>query len=350
MREAFRGLIAATAALLTMAGVAAAGLALLGAGRFGDLGSLTAAAVALAVGGSVEAGAVPAGGLPVVVRGSLDVVPLGVSLAGAVVLGALLLRRREDGWLVRGAVAAVALPAGLAVIALAARGTLSLPERVTTRGALSGGLDAGFSVAVGPTVAGAAVGTLVVVGACRFPSVATGLRAARWPAAGVAGLCLAAAFAFGGAVAAGGVLLALPQLVCGAVVLGLGVPWTVTPESALPVFPGGPLLGLSALVLLGACVAVRSRRAGPPLRRAAGLAVRFGTATGAVLAVGTLLSQASADVTVRAFGLSLPVFAARLTANPLLALVAGLAGGAVAGFAGSLLADAISVSSRAWKR
>jgi hypothetical protein len=64
----------------------------------------------------------------------------------------------------------------------------------------------------------------------------------------------------------------------------------------------------------------------------------------------TLLTRVSVDVTVGAFGLSLPVFAARLTANPLLALVAGLAGGAVAGFLGSLLADGISVSSRAWKR
>ncbi|WP_307793470.1 streptophobe family protein [Amycolatopsis sp. MtRt-6] len=360
--EVFRGLVAAAAAVLAMAGVAAAGLALLGAGRVGDLGSLTAAAVALAVGGTVEAGAVPAGGLPVAVRGSLDVLPLGVSLAGAVVLGTLLLRRREDGWLVRGAVAAVALPAGLAVIALTARGTLSLPERVTTgatglaRLPLSGGLDAGFSVAVGPTVAGAAAGAFAVVGGCllvtRFPVVATALRAARWPAAGLGVLCLAAAFTFGGTVAAGGVLLALPQLVGGAVLLGLGVPWTISPSSALPVSPGGPLLGLSAVVLLGAAVsfAAASRRPGGPLRRAAGLAVRFAPVTAAVLAAGTLLSRASLDVSVGAFGLSLPVFAARLTANPLLALVAGLAGGAVAGFAGSLLADAISVSSRVWKR
>lgn len=358
--EVFRGLVAAAAAVLAMAGVAAAGLGLLGAGRVGDLGALTAAAVALAVGGSAEADATPVGGLPVAVRGSLDVLPLGVSLAGTVVLGTLLLRRRGDGWLVRGAVAAVALTAGLAVIALTARGTLLLPERLTTGRAglarlpLSGGFDAGFSVTVGPTVAGAAAWALAVVGGCRlltrFPAVATGLRAARWPAAGLAALCLAAALAFGGAAVAGGVLLTLPQLVCGAVLLGLGVPWTISPAYALPVSPGGPLLGLSALVLLGVAVAARSRRPGGPLLRAAGLAVRFATATGAVLAAGTLLSRVSVDVTVSAFGLSLPVFAARVTANPLLALVAGLAGGAVAGFAGSLLADAISVSSRAWKR
>jgi hypothetical protein len=376
MREVGRGLLAAAAAVLAMAGVAAAGLALLGAGRVGGLGELTAAAVALAAGGSAEAGAVPAGGLPVAVRGGLDAIPLGVSLTGAVVLGSLLLRRREDGLLVRGAAAAVALSAGLAVIALLARGTLTMPDGVTAGGAgscgraagparlpLSGRFDAGFSVPVGPVVAGAVAGSLVVVGGCwlvtRFPAVAAGLRAARWPAAGLAVLGLAAAWIFGGTAAAGGVLLALPQLVCGAVLLGLGVPWTISSSGAFscalhaaPLPPGGPLLGLSAVVLLGwgVAFAARSRVPGGPWRRAAGLAVRFAPATGAVLAVVTLLSRISVDVTVGAFGLSLPVFAARLAANPLLALVAGLVGGAVAGFAGSLLADGISVSSRVWKR
>ncbi|MER6800262.1 hypothetical protein ABT262_51010, partial [Amycolatopsis mediterranei] len=89
---------------------------------------------------------------------------------------------------------------------------------------------------------------------------------------------------------------------------------------------------------------------GGPLRRAAAAAAWFAPAAGAVLAVVTLLSRISVDVTVGVFGLALPVFAAQVTANPLLAVVAGLAGGAVAGFAGSLLADGFSVSSRVWKR
>jgi hypothetical protein len=376
MREVGRGLLAAVAAWLAMAGVAAAGLALLGAGRVGGLGTLTAAAVALAAGGSADIDAAPAGGLPLAVRGGLEVLPLGVSLAGAVVLGALLLRRREAGVLVRGGVAAVALTAGLTVSALLARGTLTMPDGVTAGGAggcgraagparlpVSGRFDAGFSVAVGPTVVGAAAGALAVVGICwlgtRFPAVATGVRAARWPAAGLAVLCLVAAWTFGGAAAAGAVLLALPQLVGAGVLLGLGVPWTISSSGvfscALPAAPvpaGGPLLGLSAVVLLGWGVvfAAGHRRSGGPLRRAAGLAVWFAPATAAVLAVVTLLSRISVDVTVGAFGFSLPVFAARLTANPLLAVLAGLAGGAVAGFAGSLLADGISVSSRVWKR
>ncbi|ADJ44951.1 hypothetical protein AMES_3126 [Amycolatopsis mediterranei S699] len=376
MREVGRGLLAAAAALLAMAGVATAGLALLGAGRAGGLGALTAAAVALAAGGSADVVAAPSGGLPLAVRGGLEVMPLGVSLAGAVVLGALLLWRREAGVLVRGAVAAVALSAGLAVSALLARGTLRMPDGVTAGGAGgcgraagparlpgSGRFDAGFSVAVGPAVVGAVAGALVVVGVCwlatRFPAVATGLRAARWPAAGLAVLGVAAAWTFGGAAAAGVVLLALPQLVCGAVLLGLGVPWTISSSGvfscALPAAPvptGGPLLGLSAVVLLGWPVAFAAgrRRPGGPLRRAAAAAAWFAPAAGAVLAVVTLLSRISVDVTVGVFGLALPVFAAQVTANPLLAVVAGLAGGAVAGFAGSLLADGFSVSSRVWKR
>lgn len=352
MREVSRGLAAAVAALLAMAGVAAAGLALLGGTGVG----LVAAVVALAVGAPVDVEATPAGGLPVAVHGDLHAIPLGVSLAGAVVLGWLLLRRREDGLLVRGAVAAVAFSVGMVVIALLAKGKLALPEGTGgpkgcvptgSRLPLAGHLDAGFSVAVGPAVAGAVVWALVVVGVCwlvtQFPFVATGFRAARWPVAGLAVVCFVAAWAFGGAAAAGGVLLVLPQLVTSAVLLGLGVPWTVGP--ALPCVPdlGHFTQGLwvsGALLLVSGIVLVVRR--GRPLRRA----VAVGAVAGGVAAVMTLLSRVSADVSVTAFSFSVPVLDVRLTANPLLALAAG----ALVGFAGSLLAGAISVSSRAWKR
>ena len=301
-------------------------------------------------------------------RGSLHVLPLGVSLAGAAVLGWVLLRGGANGLLVRGAAAAVALPAGLGAIALAAQGKLPLPDGVATGGCVrsggsprlpvSGALDAGFSVAAGPAVAGALAGTLAVLGACwvstRFPARTRGLRAVGWLAGGLTVLCLTLAWAFGGPTAAGAVLLVLPQLVSGVLLLGLGVPWTVSTTGPLPCAPdlppGGPASWVAAAVLLACGVAVRSRRPGTPVRRAVASAVRFAPAAGAVLAVVTLLSRTSLDVTVGAFGLSLPVFAVRLAADPLLALVAGLAGGAVAGFAGSLLADGISVSSRIWKR
>lgn len=365
MREAGRGVLAAAAALLAMTVVAAAGLALLGAG---DLGALTAAAVALAVGGSADVGAVPAAGLPVAMRGSLHVLPLGVSLAGAAVLGGVLLRHRGGRLLARGTAAAVAFPLGLGAFAVTAQGKLALPGGVASGGCgpsggssrlpLPGALDAGFSVAAGPAMLGAVVWTSLVLGGCwviaRFPSRTRGVRAVGWPASGSTVGCLILAWAFGGPTAAGAVLLFLPQLVAGVLLLGLGVPWTVTTTGLLPcapaLSPGGPASWVAAGVLLACGVAVRSRRPGTPWHRAVASAVRFAPATGAVLAVVTLLSRVSVDVTVGAFGLSLPVFTARLAANPLLALVAGLAGGAVAGFAGSLLADAVSVSSRVWKR
>jgi hypothetical protein len=352
MREVSRGLAAAAAALLAMVGVAAAGLALLGAGGAG----LTAAIVALAVGAPADVEAMPAGGLPIALHGELHAIPLGVSLAGAVVLGWLLLRRGQDGLLVRGGVATVAFSAGLTAITVLAKGKLALPAGVGgakgcvstgSRLPLPGQLDAGFSVAVGPAVAGAVIWALVVVGVCwlgtRFPAVARGFRAARWPATGLAAVGLTAAWAFGGAAAAGGVLLVLPQLVIGAVLLGLGVPWTVDP--ALPCVPDlghfTPGLWVSGALLLASVIVLVVRR-GRPLRRAA----VAGAVAGGVAVVMTLLARVSAEVSVTAFSFSVPVLEVRLSANPLLALAAG----ALAGFTGSLLAGAISVSSRAWKR
>ncbi|MFB1043194.1 streptophobe family protein [Streptomyces chrestomyceticus] len=76
-------------AFLAMAGVAALGLHLLGADSAASLGPLTAAAVVLAVGGSVTpSGDVSAFGLDgQAARSAVDLAPLGVGLAGALVLG-----------------------------------------------------------------------------------------------------------------------------------------------------------------------------------------------------------------------------------------------------------------------
>ncbi|MDT7801925.1 MAG: hypothetical protein QOI78_5358 [Actinomycetota bacterium] len=366
MRDVRRGLGAAAAALLVMAGLALAALLLLGAGRFGDLTALTATVVALAVGGSADVVAVPSGALPITVHGVVDVMPLGVSLAGAVVLGALVLRHGRDGLAVRATTAAVAATAGLAAISLPAKGNLALRLPGGSGGAsacgpgtgvasrLGGAVDAGFSAAFLPTAAAAAVWALVVAGACalavRFPAVVPGLRVAATVFGLVTAGCALVAGVFGGAAAAGAVLLALPQAVSGALVLGLGVPWTVTSGGLLscavhgiePFPPGGAWIWVPVVVLTAcAVVAARSGRGGS-LRRAG----VFAGVTGGVLAVVTLLSRVSVDLGVTAFGLSIPVLDARLSANPLLALAAG----AVAGFAGGLLAGVISVSSRAWKR
>ncbi|MGW8889936.1 streptophobe family protein [Streptomyces sp. NPDC055749] len=81
-------------ALAAMAGAAALGLHLLGAGSVGELGPLTAAVVVLGVGGTVSpSGDVSAFGLDgAEARTAVDVTPLGVGLAGALVLSFFFLR------------------------------------------------------------------------------------------------------------------------------------------------------------------------------------------------------------------------------------------------------------------
>ncbi|MEV7092683.1 hypothetical protein AB0M80_07530, partial [Amycolatopsis sp. NPDC051045] len=78
-----------------------------------------------APGGTLDA--IRPGGLPFSLHGAIHLMPLGISLVGAVVLGALLLRHGRTGLPVRAAAAAVAFPAGLAAMSLAARGNLTLP-------------------------------------------------------------------------------------------------------------------------------------------------------------------------------------------------------------------------------
>ncbi|WP_069887340.1 streptophobe family protein, partial [Streptomyces luteocolor] len=105
-------------ALIGMAGTAALGLHLLGADAVGSLGPMTAATVALGVGGSVTpSGDVSAFGLDgAEATTAIDIAPLGVGLVGALLLASFFLRS------LRGAGAVVA-PAELvarvgAVIAL----------------------------------------------------------------------------------------------------------------------------------------------------------------------------------------------------------------------------------------
>ncbi|MBD0743718.1 hypothetical protein BG418_19280 [Streptomyces sp. CBMA152] len=81
-------------ALVGMAGVAALGLHLLGADAAGALGPMTAAVVVLGAGGSVTpSGDVSAFGLTgAEARTAVDITPLGVSLAGALLLAFFFLR------------------------------------------------------------------------------------------------------------------------------------------------------------------------------------------------------------------------------------------------------------------
>ncbi|MGW1074223.1 streptophobe family protein [Streptomyces sp. NPDC002537] len=91
-------------AFLAMAGIAALGLHLLGADAAGALGPMTAAAVVLAVGGSVTpSGDLEAFGLKgAAAHSAIEIAPLGVSLAGALLLGLVFARSlRSAGTTVR---------------------------------------------------------------------------------------------------------------------------------------------------------------------------------------------------------------------------------------------------------
>jgi lysylphosphatidylglycerol synthetase-like protein (DUF2156 family) len=305
---------------------------------------------------------IPPDRLPFSLHGAIHLMPLGISLVGAVVLGALLLRHGRTGLPVRAAAAAVAFPAGLAAVALAARGHLTLQPPAGSgasgcgpdlpfRGALPGSLSAAFGVDLAPTAAAAAIGVLAVAGVCwaalRFRAFAAGLRGALIAVGALTAVCLLAAGFLGGGQLAGGVLLVLPQVLSLFLLRGLGVPVT------LPCGAGLPPTWVAAIVLLGCGIVVAARtrhlRGGPP-RRAAVVAVRLASVLGVVFAVLALLSGVSLELGIAVVSFPIPV----LAVNPLLALVAGLAGGAPAGFAGSLLADGfrslVSVSSRTWKR
>ncbi|MEV4437259.1 streptophobe family protein [Streptomyces sp. NPDC049585] len=114
-------------AFLAMAGVAAAGLHLLGADAAGSLGPMTAAVVVLAVGGSVSpSGAVEAFGLTGAgAHTTIDIAPLGVGLVGALLLGWVLARSlRAAGPVVPGAELAVRAGA-VAVLFLLVLGLLA---------------------------------------------------------------------------------------------------------------------------------------------------------------------------------------------------------------------------------
>ncbi|WP_245982437.1 hypothetical protein [Lentzea flaviverrucosa] len=366
-RDVGHGVTAAVAALGAMAATAAAGVLLLDAGRFGGFGRVTAAMVAVAVGGSAEFGAVPAGGTPVAVSGSVDVMPLGVALAGAVALGWLLLRHR-DGLLVRGAAAAVAFPAGAMAVAMAARGEV-IPPGAAAAGGISGvcglpaigplgrgrsvdALSVGVSVPVWPVLAGAVVGVLAVVGVCRLVvRFQIAAHRALWTVGGLVAACLLVAWALGGPAVAGGVLLLLPHIVFGVLSLGLGVPWTVSSEGALacvldgvaPPSPGGPLTWVAAALLL--VLGALTVRGGRPLHRAAWL----GAVVGVVLGGLALLSRVSVRLGIGAFGFSVPVLDAGVAANPLAALALGGAGAAAAGLLAGGLLRLASVSWPAWR-
>ncbi|OKI08180.1 hypothetical protein A6A06_33420 [Streptomyces sp. CB02923] len=150
-------------AFLAMAGVAALGLHLLGADSAASLGPLTAAAVVLAVGGSVTpSGEVSAFGLDgQAARSAVDIAPLGVSLVGALVLGWVFARslRRAGATIGGGELAARAAASAALFVALLAFLAWAGHDSVTIDGKTLAGL--GGLVGDGGTGGGSGDGGLL---------------------------------------------------------------------------------------------------------------------------------------------------------------------------------------------
>lgn len=274
------GIAAAGWSLLAMAAVAALGLHLLGADAAGGpLGAMAAAVVVLAVGGTVT----PSGDVSVFGAGgasgaeaSLDVMPLGVALAGALVLAHLFLRSLRAGagpgeLVARAAVVVALFVAAVGVLAWAGHDVVTLdgavlpktPAKVEVPGIGDiGGLlpdrigdlietraRVGFSVEPGATLRAAGVWAAVVLALAllvsrRGPAALARLR----PAASAVVAMLLVAVAAGLAAA---VWAALgdehPERVLGAALLGA---------------PNGTWAGL----LLGLFVPLNGRATGAPAR------------------------------------------------------------------------------------
>ncbi|MFJ6936353.1 streptophobe family protein [Streptomyces sp. NPDC101132] len=271
--------------LVAMAGVAALGLHLLGADATGgSLGPMTAAVVVLAVGGSVTpSGDVSAFGLEgAAADTAVDITPLGVGLAGALVLGFLFLR--TGGAAGRGARQLLARGAAVTVLFVATAGGLAwvghdavtldgleLPGSGGGGGGGPGGLElpgigdlgdlggllpdrvgdlvdakarVGFTVDTVPTLWGAAVWVVavLVVAACagrrRHPSGAL-LSVVRPVASAVVAVLLVtvvAGLAAAGWAAAGD---GHPERIAGAALLGApNATWLAVPLGMLVPFDG----------------------------------------------------------------------------------------------------------------
>ncbi|AYG83720.1 hypothetical protein DWB77_05918 [Streptomyces hundungensis] len=289
-------------ALVAMAGTAALGLHLLGADAAGALGPMTAAVVVLGVGGSVTpSGDVSAFGLSgAQARTAVDVAPLGVGLAGALLLAFFFLRSlRAAGTRIRGAelaaraavlvlvfVAVVAglarighdlvtldgtdlVPGGAKVPGIPGIGDIGglLPGRLA--GLADAGAKVGFRVDTPRSLTGAACWVTAVLAIALLASRRTplprgwsalhrGVRPAVSALVTVALVAVAAGFAAAAYAAigdahpgriAGAALLGAPNGAWLAVPLGLFVPWsghaTGTLATLLP-DPLGRLLDMRA--------------------------------------------------------------------------------------------------------
>ncbi|MHA6763659.1 streptophobe family protein [Streptacidiphilus sp. PAMC 29251] len=140
--------VAASWAFVAMGAVTALGVHLLGLDSYASVGALTAAMVAMAVGGRIS----PSGDVSVfgmdaaAAHGAIGIMPLGVSLVGALVLGWLFVRPLhrlkvlDPGMLLaRAAGAVVAFLVLLGIVAWAGNGSVAIKVASLTGGGKSGG-------------------------------------------------------------------------------------------------------------------------------------------------------------------------------------------------------------------
>ncbi|WP_460062552.1 streptophobe family protein [Streptomyces sp. YKOK-I1] len=314
-RNALEGAAAALCALVAMAVVCALALLLLDAGSLGSVWSLTMALTSMAVGGSVTAGSDASGdtgsmgglaslfggggGLSPSMSGAADVVPLGVTLVGSVVLWFAFSRRLRQGerrsltsgeLAVRAAGAATAACSTLLIVAGLAKGSATMPESATSgmggmgdagsaQGFGGGGLGellgggsgteptVAYHVGVGSTGFGGVLWVAVVLGLgllvsrrARLPlggaldglrtgwgrSASTVVRTVVVLAAVPLVVLTAAGAVAGGRVgtAAGAALLLAPNAVAVFLTLGVGSSWTAAVHPARSDSGGNPLAAL----------------------------------------------------------------------------------------------------------
>ncbi|QSB12776.1 hypothetical protein JQS43_13870 [Natronosporangium hydrolyticum] len=386
------GAVAALVAGSVMVVVAAAGLALLGADRYGAIGELTVGAVLLAVSGAAEL-STTADGAPVTGQGMVRFRPLGVAVTGAVALGSVLAgaaRWRSASlprWTIRAtaAVIVVAVVAGTVSATGVANTTVTINQVAPGEELL---IDLGWPplrTAVGAGLWAGATLVLWWLLSQRLPGPAGAvrLRAAVRPAvralvvaAGAGtGLVVVGAAALAGADGAGAALLAAPTVVLALTTIGLGARWSISLDGPLgaliqarwPELGDEQPWGLSRLttelgtvgwllpvataaVVLGTVgwLAARRRRgsASGPAARIGRVAVlresaRLAGALAVALPAATVLAHAGLQLAVAVFGSTVPMLVVDLRSGLWGVAAAGLVGGAAAGLIGQVLVELV---------
>ncbi|WP_035855424.1 hypothetical protein [Cryptosporangium arvum] len=375
MTPILRGAAAALAALAVTAGLAVTALALL------DLPmTLVPAVLSAAAGAPAElSGEVATPLVPIALRGTVDVVPLGITAPGVVVLA--LVSWGSARTPLRTLALRAAGTAGTAVVALAVlsragstvvdvplpAGRVPLPTSAALMVEPGSAVLSGLLAVLGLAAAGALLTrvpyrrvVMVTVLAGAVVPVLIGLVAAvvlvgRQPALAGAALLFGAnaVLAAVGASSLTGPGGPSAQLVDAAVSRADWLPGAWAPATAVFV-----LLATAALALTAprphATPPLRARRPGPhprPFpatprttadgrwRRAGTEAVVAGAALGLILALTALLTAGGLDLAISLAVFRTPLLALRLEPAPGWALLAGALAGALAGGVGSLTAD-----------